>query len=123
MHKPWSEQVLGSNSRPACQRGCDFGQAVSLFLLQNDVPKVVERTQRSQYLQSAQPGAWHMANTQGTQLSSISPQTTDTWAHTTVVCACGLRALTDTALGCWQGCISAERMAFPSKAKEMVSLY
>lgn len=108
--------MLGSNPRPACQRVCGFGQAVSLFLLQNDAPRVVERTPRSQYLQCS---AWCLAHGKHSGSSAIiSPQTPDTWAHTTVVCAYDLRALTGTTLGC----ISPERMAFPSKAREIISL-
>lgn len=97
MHRPWSEQVLGSNSRPACQRACDFGQAVSLFLLLNDVPKVVERTQRSQYLQSAQ----------GTQPSS--PLKPLTLGHTPPLCVHVACVHSQTQL--W----GAGKVAFPLK--------
>lgn len=62
---------------------------------------------------------WCLAHGKHSGSSAIISPQTDAWAHTTIVCVYVLHALADTTLGC----IPPERVAFPSKAKEIVSLY
>lgn len=47
---------------------------------------------------------------------NFSPQTTDTWAHTTVVCAFSLHALTNI---CLKGLHFLQRVTFPQNPKKL----